>query len=82
MTSLEATVRSHGWAPPAPPSATSSSSRSETTPTALNDALLRRGVIVRPMTSFGAPGALRITAGTPEEMECFAAALAAVAAGV
>ena len=28
---------------------------------ALNDALLRRGVIVRPMRSFGAPDALRIT---------------------
>jgi histidinol-phosphate aminotransferase len=34
----------------------------------LNDALLRRGVIVRPMGAFGAPGALRITAGTPEEI--------------
>ena len=32
---------------------------------ALNDALLRRGVIVRPMGPFGAPDALRITAGTP-----------------
>ena len=30
---------------------------------AVNDALLRRGVIVRPMGSFGAPSALRITAG-------------------
>ena len=36
---------------------------------ALNDALLRRGVIVRPMGSFGAPTALRITAGTPDEIE-------------
>ena len=36
---------------------------------ALAGALLRRGVIVRPMAPFGAPGALRITAGTPEEME-------------
>jgi histidinol-phosphate aminotransferase len=35
---------------------------------ALNDALLRRGVIVRPMGSFGAPNALRISAGTPDEI--------------
>jgi histidinol-phosphate aminotransferase len=35
----------------------------------LNGELLRRGVIVRPMGPFGAPGALRITAGTPEEIE-------------
>jgi histidinol-phosphate/aromatic aminotransferase/cobyric acid decarboxylase-like protein len=30
--------------------------------------LLRRGVVVRPMGAFGAPGALRITAGTPDEI--------------
>ena len=35
---------------------------------ALNDALLQRGVIVRPLGSFGASDALRITAGTPEEI--------------
>ncbi|MBI4560885.1 MAG: aminotransferase class I/II-fold pyridoxal phosphate-dependent enzyme, partial [Candidatus Rokubacteria bacterium] len=29
--------------------------------------LLREGVIVRPMTSFGMESALRITVGTPEE---------------
>ena len=34
----------------------------------LNQALLRRGVIVRPMGSFGAATALRITAGTAEEI--------------
>jgi len=46
---------------------------------ALNDALLRRGVIVRPMGSFGAPSALRITAGTPDEIEFLGAQLAAIA---
>ena len=45
---------------------------------ALNDALLRRGVIVRPMRSFGAPDALRITAGTPEEVAFLGDALAAI----
>ena len=46
---------------------------------ALNDALLRRGVIVRPMGAFGAPDALRITAGTREEIGVLADALAALA---
>jgi histidinol-phosphate aminotransferase len=45
---------------------------------ALNDALLRRGVIVRPMGSFGAPSALRITAGTPDEIAFLAEQLDAV----
>jgi len=47
---------------------------------ALNAALLRQGVIVRPMGAFGAPTALRITAGTPDEIAFFAEALAAVRA--
>ncbi len=42
---------------------------------ALNDALLRRGVIVRPLSSFGAANALRITAGTPEEIAYLGEAL-------
>ena len=42
----------------------------------LNDALLRRGVIVRPLAAFGAPDALRITAGTPDEIAVLGAALA------
>ena len=46
----------------------------------LNDALLRQGVIVRPLGSFGAPDALRITVGRPEEIAFLADALDAVAA--
>jgi histidinol-phosphate aminotransferase len=45
---------------------------------ALNEALLRRGVIVRPLGSFGASGALRITAGTPDEIAYLKDALANV----
>jgi histidinol-phosphate aminotransferase len=40
------------------------------------DALLREGVIVRPLASFGAPDAIRVTVGTPEENEIFERALA------
>ncbi|MGH3133949.1 MAG: histidinol-phosphate transaminase [Gaiellaceae bacterium] len=47
--------------------------------TAVSDALLRRGVIVRPLGSFGAPDAVRITAGTPDEIAFLADALASVA---
>ncbi len=36
---------------------------------ALNDAMLRRGVIVRPMRGYGLPEALRISLGTPAEIE-------------
>jgi histidinol-phosphate aminotransferase len=41
----------------------------------LFDALLRLGVIVRPLGGFGSPEAIRVTVGTPEESELFAAAL-------
>ncbi len=38
-------------------------------------ALLRRGVIVRPVANYGLPGHLRITIGLPEENECLIGAL-------
>jgi histidinol-phosphate aminotransferase len=44
--------------------------------TPLFDALLRRGVIVRPLAGFGATTAIRVTVGTPEEHEFLAHALA------
>ena len=44
--------------------------------------LLREGAIVRPLHGFGAPGAIRVTVGTPEEHVFFAEALARVTAGV
>ncbi|MGH3127050.1 MAG: histidinol-phosphate transaminase [Gaiellaceae bacterium] len=46
----------------------------------VNDALLRRGVVVRPLASFGAPEALRITAGTPDEIAVLGAAFAELSA--
>jgi histidinol-phosphate aminotransferase len=39
------------------------------------EALLREGVIVRPLNGFGSEGAVRVTVGTPEENELFVAAL-------
>jgi histidinol-phosphate aminotransferase len=39
------------------------------------EALLREGVIVRPLGPFGAPGAIRVTVGTEEENALFGAAL-------
>ena len=44
------------------------------------DALLHEGVIVRPLAGFGAPGAIRVTVGTPEENAFFAEALGRVLA--
>jgi histidinol-phosphate aminotransferase len=48
--------------------------------TALFGALLREGVIVRPLGPFGAPAAIRVTVGTPEENDLFASALRRVIA--
>ena len=41
----------------------------------INDGLLRRGVIVRPLAPFGLPHGLRITIGTPEQNEILISAL-------
>ena len=47
----------------------------------LFDALLREGVIVRPLAPFGAPSAIRVTVGTDEENEIFLDAFARVLEG-
>jgi histidinol-phosphate aminotransferase len=44
----------------------------------LFEQLLREGVIVRPTGGFGAPGAIRVTVGTPEENDLFGEALGRV----
>ncbi len=47
----------------------------------LFEALLAEGVIVRPLHGFGAPSAIRVTCGTPDENAFFAQALARVRSG-
>jgi histidinol-phosphate aminotransferase len=49
---------------------------------AMFDRLLRQGVIVRPLAGFGAPEAIRVTVGTPEENAFFAGCLGQVQTGV
>jgi histidinol-phosphate aminotransferase len=49
---------------------------------AMFERLLREGVIVRPLHGFGAPEAIRVTVGTPDEVEFFAASLGHVLSGV
>jgi histidinol-phosphate aminotransferase len=46
--------------------------------TVLFDRLLHEGVIVRPLAGFGSPTAIRVSVGTPEELEVLAAALSHV----
>ena len=48
----------------------------------LFEQLLREGVIVRPAAGFGAPGAIRVTVGTPDENELFGDALGRVLSAV
>ena len=78
MVLLESALREHGLEPAGPAAANFLFVRVGDAE-ALNDALLRQGVIVRPLGSFGAPDALRITAGTPDEIAFLSQALTAVA---
>jgi len=75
---LEAVLREHGFDPISPAVGNFLYVDVGEDAAALDQRLLRRGVIVRPMGSFGAPSALRITAGTPEEIAFLGEQLAAV----
>ncbi len=78
MALLQRTLREHGLDPVGPAVANFVFVRVGDAE-AVNAALLRQGVVVRPMGPFGAPDALRITAGTPDEIAFLSDALAAVA---
>ena len=79
MTLLEEALRRARLAPVEPAVANFVYVEVEDAP-ALNEALLRQGVIVRPLGPFGAPNALRITAGTPDEIAYLGEALASASA--
>ena len=80
---LEQTLGAHGLEPAGPAVANFLFAEVAEDARPLFEALLRQGAIVRPMGAFGAPGALRITVGTPDENAFFAEALASVtAAGI
>ena len=78
MAALEDTLRRHGFDPVTPAVANFFFVETGEDVAELNDALLRRGVIVRPMGPFGAPRALRITAGTLDEIAFLSEQLQAV----
>ena len=77
---LERTLREHGLEPAGPAVANFVFVEVGDDAQPLFEALLRQGAIVRPMGAFGAPTALRITVGTPDENAFFADALASVRA--
>jgi histidinol-phosphate aminotransferase len=80
MAALEAVLREHGFDPITPAVGNFLFVDVGVDAAALDQRLLRRGVIVRPMGPFGAPSALRITAGTSEEIAFLAEQLEVVLA--
>ena len=78
--SMERMLRAHGLEPAGPAVANFLFVGVGDDALPLFEALLRQGAIVRPMGAFGAPWALRITIGTPDENAFFADALASVRA--
>jgi histidinol-phosphate aminotransferase len=77
---VERTLREHGLETAGPAVANFLFAEVGEDASALFDRLLRQGVIVRPLAGFGAPGAIRVTVGTPEENVILAEALGKVAA--
>ena len=66
-TELEGILRAHGFEPVGPAVANFVFADVGGDAESLFTALLREGVIVRPLAAFGAPEAIRITVGTPDE---------------
>jgi histidinol-phosphate aminotransferase len=71
---LEAIMREHGLEPVGPAAGNFLFAEVGEDSRPVFEQLLREGVIVRPAHGFGAPGALRITVGTPDEHEYLAEA--------
>jgi histidinol-phosphate aminotransferase len=81
-TQLEEILRQHGLGPVGPAVANFVYVETGGDGRELYELLLREGVIVRPLTGFGAPSAIRVTVGTEEENGLFAAALEHVLSSV
>ncbi len=77
---LERVLRAHGLDPVGPAVANFLFAEVGQDSRPFFEQLLREGVIVRPTHGFGAPGAVRVTVGTPEEHEHLSQALARVLA--
>ncbi|TML24141.1 MAG: histidinol-phosphate transaminase [Actinobacteria bacterium] len=71
-------LRRHGFDPPGPAVGNFLYAHAGEDAQILFEALLREGVIVRPLGGFGAPGAIRITVGTPDEHDFLDRALGRV----
>jgi histidinol-phosphate aminotransferase len=78
MAELEGLLRTGGYEPAGPAVANFLYADTGSDSRALFEALLQQGVIVRPLHGFGAPMAIRVTSGTPDENRFFADALARV----
>jgi histidinol-phosphate aminotransferase len=76
---LEAILRRHGF-DPVPSVGNFLYAETGRDANGLFELLLREGVIVRPLAGFGAPTAIRVSVGMPEELDFFAAALESVLA--
>jgi histidinol-phosphate aminotransferase len=73
-------LRRHGFECPEPVANFVYAETGEEDARPLFDSLLQQGVIVRPLAAFGAPGAIRVTVGTPEENALLDEALGRVGA--
>jgi histidinol-phosphate aminotransferase len=80
LVQLERVLREHGFDPATPSVTNFLFFEVGDDAMAFFEQLLHEGVIVRPMGAFGAPGAIRVTVGTPEENEFFAEALSEILA--
>lgn len=79
---IEQALREHGFDPVGPAVANFVFAEVGEDSRPLFEQLLREGVIVRPTHGFGAPGAIRVSVGTPEENAFFFAALGRVTSAV
>ena len=75
---IEHALRENGFDPVAPAVANFLFAEVGTDSRPLFEQLLQQGVIVRPTAGFGAPGAIRVTVGSPEDNAFFAEALGRV----